>query len=180
MSPIRTAVVLGVVGLAALLALPVLAAPDETDSDNNRMLAEVRQATRQYQDVEAAKEDGYHLEDHCVPGMGFHALNPALAFEELPPPEEPELEDFDDDVDHRKPEVLVYAPRGEDNLELVAVEYLSSDETEQLFDRDFDPAIRDPQGRLIVPPSRHAWVWQGNPDGVFTAENPKISCPESE
>lgn len=178
MSPTRLAVVVALVGLAALAALPVVAAPDETDSDTNEMLAEVRQATRQYQDVEAAKEDGYHLEEKCVPGMGFHALNPALAFEQLPPPKEPELADFDDDVDHRKPEVLVYAPRGEDNLELVAVEYLSSDADERLFGRDFDPAIRDPEGQLIVPPSLHAWVWQGNPDGVFTAENPKISCPE--
>lgn len=167
MSPTRMTIVLGVVGLTALLALPVLAAPDETDSDNNRMLAEVRRATSQYQDVEAAEDDGYVLDEHCVPGMGFHASR-------VHPPS-----DADDEVDHRNPEVLVYAPRGENqSLELVAVEYLSSDAEEQLFDRDFDPAITDEDGSVLVPPSLHAWVWQGNPEGVFHPTNPKISCPE--
>lgn len=165
MSPTRMTIVLGVVGLTALLALPVLAAPDETDSDNNRMLAEVRQATRQYQDVEAAKEDGYVLDDHCVPGMGHHALK-----EELLPPENGQFQ-ADDVVDHTDPEVLVYAPRGEGNLELVAVEYLSSEST-SLFGESFE----HPHGP--VPWSLHAWVWQGNPDGVFHPTNPKISCPE--
>lgn len=155
MSPTRMIIVLGVVALTALLALPVLAAPGETDSDINRMLAEVRQATSQYQDLEAAEADGYALDDHCVPGMGFHAVNGPLV---------------DDEVDHREPEVLVYAP-GDDGLELVAVEYLSTEQT-SLFDREFDPP-HDP-----VPWSLHAWVWQGNPEGVFHPTNPKISCPE--
>lgn len=173
MTPMRFAVVLALVGLSALAALPVLAAPDEIDSDTNEMLAEVREATRQYQDVQAAEEDGYHLADHCVPGMGYHALNPGLALAEGADPSDGlELQEFNSDVDHRKPEVLVYAPRGEqENLELVAVEYLSSEST-SLFGEQFD----EPHGP--VPWSLHAWVWNGNPDGVFTAKNPKVSCPE--
>lgn len=154
MTPTRSTIVLGVVGLTALLALPVLAAPDETDSDINRMLAEVREATSQYQDLAAAEDDGYRLDRHCVPGMGFHAVNGTL---------------IDDQVDHREPEVLVYAPR-DGGLELVAVEYLSTEQT-SLLGRKFDPP-HDP-----VPWSLHAWVWQGNPEGVFHPTNPKISCP---
>lgn len=157
----RTVILFVLVGALALIGVPVLAAPGETDAGVNRKLAEVRRATRQYQDVEAAKDAGYHLDDRCVEGMGFHASR-------VVPPS-----DADDDVDHRNPEVLVYAPRAENGaLELVAVEYLSSDEDEHLFDRAFDPAHGP------VPPSLHAWVWQGNPDGVFTARNPKVSCPE--
>lgn len=158
MSASRMVTLFVLVGSIALVGVPVLAAPGETDSDTNRMLAEVRRATRQYQDVDAAKNAGYHLSDHCVEGMGFHAAR-------VP------LDQVDDEVDHRDPEVLVYAP-GDDGLELVAVEYLSSDENEQLFDRTFDPAHGP------IPPSLHAWVWRGNPDGVFTPHNPKVSCPE--
>jgi hypothetical protein len=156
MNPTRLAVV-----LAALAALPVLAASKESGSEVNRKLSEIRRATREYQDVEAAQEDGYVLDEHCVPGMGFHALR------------EP-LDDPDDAVDHRNPEVLVYAPTDGGTLELVAVEYLSPEET-SLFDRPFD----EPHGPV---PSwtLHAWVWRGNPEGVFNPANPKVSCPESE
>ncbi len=167
MSSTRMIIVLGVVGLTALLALPVLAAPEETDSDTNRMLAEVREATSQYQDLAAAEDDGYVLDDHCVPGMGHHALK-----EDLLPPKNGQFQ-ADDVVDHTDPEVLVYAPRGEEgNFELVAVEYLSSDESTSLFGEPFD----DPHPP--VPASLHAWVWQGNPEGVFNPTNPKVSCPE--
>lgn len=157
MTPIRITVVLGAVGMTALFALPVVAAPDATSPGVNRMLAEARQATSQYQDPAAAEADGYVLDDHCVPGMGFHAVNGPLV---------------DDQVDHREPEVLVYAP-GDDGLELVAVEYLSTEPT-SLFDREFDPP-HDP-----VPWSLHAWVWHGNPEGVFNPTNPTISCPGPE
>lgn len=159
MRPTRVALVLALAGVAVLAALPGLAAPDETDSATNKQLAEVRRATRQYQDLETAEADGYVLDDHCVPGMGYHALR------------EP-LNNPDGDLDHRNPEVLVYAPAEDGDLELAAVEYLSPDST-SLFGKQFDA----PHGPV---PSwtLHAWVWRGNPDGVFTAHNPKISCPE--
>lgn len=141
-----------------LLAGPALAAPGETDAEINAELAEVRRATSQYHDVDAAVADGYVLDDHCVEGMGFHAVR--TPFNEV-----------DAKVDHRQPEALVYAP-GADGLKLVAVEYLSSEENTTLFGRTFDPP-HEP-----VPASLHAWVWRGNPDGVFNPTHPKIACPE--
>lgn len=154
----RTVSVVVAVATIALIGVPVLAAPGQADPEINEQLAEVRRATSQYHDVEAAEEAGYQLDDQCVPGMGFHALR--VGFDEV-----------DDEVDRLDPEVLVYAP-GEDGLELVAVEYLSSEQDTRLFDRSFDPAHGP------VPPSLHAWVWRGNPDGVFNPTNPNVTCPE--
>ncbi|MFP4635949.1 MAG: hypothetical protein ACLFRD_08810 [Nitriliruptoraceae bacterium] len=154
----RIVSVVALVGALVLLGVPVLAAPGETDPEINAQLAQVRRATSQYQDIEAAEAAGYQLDDQCVPGMGYHALR--VPFDEV-----------DDEVDYLDPEALVYAP-GDDGLELVAVEYLSSEADTSLFGRSFDPAHGP------VPPSLHAWVWRGNPDGVFSPTNPNITCPE--
>lgn len=160
MSTSRMVPVVAAVAAIALLGVPVLAAPDGTDPEVNEQLAEVRRATSQYQDVEAAQEAGYQLDGHCVPGMGVHAIRG---------------EEIDDEVDRLSPEALVYAP-GDDGLELVAVEYLAAvedPEDVELFGRPFDPGL-DEEG---IPPSLHAWVWQGNPDGVFNPANPNVTCP---
>ncbi|WP_165984236.1 hypothetical protein [Streptomyces sp. YIM 98790] len=119
-------------------------------------LQEVREATATYRNVWGALADGYELASPCVPGMGFHFLRSVAA-------DQSELEPTE-------PNVLLYAPLPDGKLRLVAVEYASY-EPASLLGRTFDPPSAE------VPfHSLHAWVWRENPDGVFTAENPEVSC----
>ncbi|WP_139198390.1 hypothetical protein [Haloferax larsenii] len=83
----------------------------------------------------------------------------------------PNLELFSEPgVDHEKPEVLVYEKRG-NNLHLVAVEYAAM-ESFTLFGHDSHP----PHGEVPFH-TLHAWVWKGNPNGVFANFNPNVRCP---
>lgn len=150
----------------------------EADGKLNREIAEVREATAPFNDLDHARDEGYHLDDHCVsnpagPGaMGYHAVNPGLV--------------GDQEVDPLEPEVLVYAP-GEDgdDLELVAVEYVAVagpdhfEEAPSLFGETFVDHTENPHG--IGPHYElHAWIWQHNPNGIFAQWNPHVSCPDHE
>lgn len=150
-------------GAACLALLPAGGASAQPEQSG---LAEVRQVTHQFHDVQAALDAGYLATDHCVPGMGYHYVNPRL-FE-------------DPGVDPLAPEVLLYAPSGQ-GVRLVGVEWVKKD-------ADGDPAtvetIRVLGQRLYGPMTHglplhydlHAYVWRGNPNGVFATENPKVSC----
>jgi hypothetical protein len=146
----------------------------EASSEVNRKLAELRQATEKYHDLEAAEADGYVLSDHCVSNpegegaMGFHAGN---------------FGKVDGNADHTDPEVLVYEKQG-DEYHLVATEFLVvAEEAPTMFDREmhlFIPADhpQNPFGQNVW--ALHAWVWKGNPNGTFADFNPNVSCPDSE
>lgn len=141
---------------AVAMAAPLQAQPQAPDAGAS--LAEVRRATAQYHDIERALADGYALGSGCVPNMGFHYTRGIAAGQ--------------DDLDPLAPEILVYAPRKNGSLQLVAVEYASWASAE-LFGRTFDaphPAGGPPFHTL------HAWIWRGNPDGVFAPMNPNVSC----
>ena len=80
-----------------------------------------------YQDFDRAEADGYIQVSPCVPGMGFHYLNPAL---------------FDDTVKVSQGEILVYALNDEEELELVAVEYAATEEFTLLgHTAEFNPPV---------------------------------------
>jgi hypothetical protein len=103
------------ISLLAMLLTPVgtHAATGITASDTLQQIAQVRQATAKYHDVNEALADGYIPVSGCeaIPGMGvmgIHYLNPALA--------------SDLAVDPLAPELLLYVPSG-DGLRLVGVEY---------------------------------------------------------
>jgi hypothetical protein len=121
-------------------------------------LEEVRQATARYLDVDVAVAEGYVDIGAFVPGMGWHYLN---------------VGNVDARFNAKRPELLVYAddPCG-GKRRLVAVEYAIplelSKRAPQGFvgnsDRwDATPAI----GMWTL----HAWIWEYNPDGVFTPFN---------
>lgn len=152
----RITVLLLVIAALSLSTAPVLAQPGE-HAETNRLLAQVRQATAAYHDVSAAEAAGYGEASPCVPGMGYHyarGIAPTA-----------------DALDALNPEMLVYAPRPDGSLRLVAVEYASLQPAE-LFGRAFDPP--GPPGPPFY--TLHAWVWQGNPLGIFSPYNPNISC----
>lgn len=178
-------VTLGAV-VAATLALAGVAsaAPGSTDPDASKKLAEVRQATAKYQDVNEAWEDGYRIAGngaeepdpgHCLEvdglgGMGFHYVNEALV--------------KDPSLDPLKPEVLLYAPT-EAGPRLVGVEYLAADADQDLsttgdrpslFGVPFDGPMPGHEPGMPVHYDLHVWTWEANPNGIFAQFNPNVRC----
>lgn len=174
-----TALVLGALLLTGTAALA--ASGGATDPETLDELAQVRQATTKYHDVEAAIADGYVPVGPFVPGMGFHYVNAAL---------------LADGFDLTAPEVLLYAPTGEGGVGLVGVEYSvvgpvpagfsGSDDHWELHEASCHyidlteelcatPADADPAKTLEFwhPDFQilHVWVWKGNPEGVFHHTN---------
>lgn len=136
------------------------------DASKVEQLRAVRQATAQYHSTTQALDAGYLPDDHCVAvpglgGMGFHWANPGL---------------IDDTFDPMQPEAVLYAEGPGGNLVLVAVEYIVLDVGQprpSFGDRPFD--IR---GTPNPAPhwSLHVWLYQPNPNGIFTPFNPTITC----
>ncbi len=157
----RFTLVLLIIAALSLSAVPVQARPGD-HADTNRLLAQVRQATAAYHDVEVARDAGYGLVpgSGCVPNMGYHYARGVAASA--------------DDLDPLDPEILVYAPRPNGSLRLVAVEYASWQPAELFGETFADPAPPQTEGPPFY--TLHAWVWQGNPLGTFSPYNPNISC----
>ena len=135
-------------------------------------LEAVRDRLAKYKDPVAAVRDGYLSTLGCVHypsgAMGVHFLNPALISPELDP---------------GKPQILVYEPVG-DRLELVAAEWLvplatGITQRPSLFGRPFDGPMA---GHEPLMPHElhhydlHVWLFRENPEGVFAATNPSVSC----
>jgi hypothetical protein len=104
-------------------------------------------------------------------GMGQHYVNGDLV--------------GDDVLDALKPEALVYEPREDGSMILVAFEYLvfadvwdpegEDREPPTLFGREFSLKTNIPD----TPPvwALHMWLWAHNPEGLFADYNPLIMCP---
>ena len=135
-------------------------------------------ATARFHDLDQAIAAGYSVEvadlsgATCIaqPGegaMGVHMLDPSL---------------LEGTIDATKPELLVYEPRSDGSLKLVALEYLvfeaawQGDEPPALFGQEFD-YVGEPN-RYGLPPfyALHAWIWKPNPSGLFHAWNPRVDC----
>jgi len=160
----------------ALVVLPMLVAVGVAMASG--VFRDARDATDQFQDVDAAIAAGYNFRlpeltgATCIVepgqgGMGVHMVNTSL---------------LDGVIDATKPEALVYDETKQGRLKLAALEYVifESDWTgsgkPSLFGQEFDYV---PAGnRFGLPPfyALHAWVWRGNPSGILKAWNPKIDC----
>lgn len=173
-----TAVAMGIIG-PGLANTPVATAGGRGGSDPE--LSAVRAATEALHDVEAARAVGYTeivadlsgatcIDEPGVGAMGVHYLNPGL---------------LDGTVDATAPEVIVYEPRRDGSLNLVALEYLTfkadweaagNTEPPVLFGQTFD--LVEAPNRYGIPDfyALHAWIWKPNPSGVFAMWNPKVKC----
>jgi hypothetical protein len=124
-------------------------------------LAQARNATAKYHDVEQALADGY-VKRGYGPGEGFHYVKNSLM-------------DCTFDLEH--PEALLYIPSGE-GLRLVGVEYSMpsscSATAPEGFTGDDDEWEPNAEGRPMW--ALIAWLWLGNPNGVF-AEPPHPQIP---
>lgn len=132
------------------------------DAALSQQLSAVKQATAPFHDFEAGMAAGWFVPaTDCVEHMGFHYLNPDLLGD-------------GGALDPLQPEVLLYEPRGDGTLHLVAVEYLvlldDAATAPSLFGRTF--YRNDPDGVWML----HVWIWKPNPDGTFANFNPSVSC----
>lgn len=135
-------------------------------------------ATARFHDLDKAKAAGYTVRVvdaaglTCIaqPGqgaMGVHMLNPAL---------------LDGAVVAETPELLVYEPKNDGELKLVALEYLvfqadwKGSGPPTLFGRQFDFTGTPNRYGLPAFYSLHAWIWKPNPSGILTPWNPRVSC----
>jgi hypothetical protein len=177
----RSAVAMGILAMAFLLAASPVAAGTEDHLDHDSLgglLAGVRQATAQYHDLSRATAAGYGKFYVCTdqPGqgaMGQHFVNGALVAD----PEENAL----------TPEAVIYEPEADGEYRLVAVEYVT-------FQAAWDaihaspPVLFGEQFHLVAAPNRyglpafyelHLWIWRNNPSGLFNDWNPRVSCRDA-
>lgn len=135
----------------------------------NQDLAALRQVTAPLHNFEKAAAAGWDLQvtgclEHPTDGgMGYHYVNVDYY--------------LDGEANVEEPEALLYAPRPNGSLQLVAVEYLvplsASEEAPRLFGREME--ADEAQGDWIL----HAWVWEHNPEGTFAHWNPRITCDDA-
>lgn len=135
--------------------------------DVARQVAGLRALTARFHDFDTAEEAGWGaqitgcMSDPQLGGMGFHYGNPAL---------------IDGQVDVLEPELLVYEPRKNGKLRLVAVEYIvpftawTAAEPPQLYGQSFH------RNEAFGIWALHVWHFRNNPRGLFADWNPNVTC----
>ena len=168
----------GLAGLALVIAVgvsPVVAADEVHDhATPARLVQLVRDATRQYANVNAATAAGYQPFLGCVSGqdhgaMGQHYVNGALV--------------GDGEIDVTRPEALIYesSPAG---MQLLGVEYVVFADA-WLMHHSGPPVLEGQTFVLVTAPNRfnlpahfelHVWAWRENPLGAFVDWNNQVTC----
>ena len=186
------------IGLALLssLAGPASAGPAEPD------LAAVRAATERFRDVKVALAEGYMADPMKVcdtadmmgrpkqlGAMGIHYFRPDLLGITAPP--NPRVDGTGTHTDFLKPGILIYEPRADGSLELVAVENLvfakawheaGNERPPSFHGVEYDSMKDDPEtaideAHMFEPHyDRHVWLYRDNPNGIFAQFNPNVSC----
>ncbi len=171
----------GVMACAALLAADGPATQEAEHSHAAhaqdvpaKLVQLVRDATKQFANVNAATAAGYQPFLGCVSGpdhgaMGFHYVNGALVGDGL--------------LDASRPEVLIYEASG-GGLKLVGVEFVVIAAT-WLASHSSPPVLEGQSFQFIDSPNRyglpahfelHVWAWRENPNGAFVDWNNRVSC----
>ena len=165
--------------VAASLIAVALVGPATAGAERDS-LAGARAATAKYHKLQTATGDGYGrlvdaqgiacIDNTGVGGMGIHYVSDALV--------------GDAAVKATTPEALVYEPRKNGRLRLVALEYVvfqsAWDKTHKrppkLFGRRFELMPAGNRYGLPAFYELHAWAWKHNPRGMFDDWNPRVSC----
>jgi hypothetical protein len=167
----------GLVAVVSLLAAPA-DPPQGHDGHGNdapaKLVQDVRTATAQFADVNAATAAGYKPLFGCVTGpdqgaMGVHYINVALY--------------GDGKIDVTKPEALIYEPSS-GGMTLVGVEYIV-DAATWLAQNSSPPMLDGQAFQFVNSPNRyglpaffelHVWAWRDSPNGAFVDWNTRVSC----
>lgn len=141
--------------------------------ETRQLIDQVRGVTASLGDVKNAEAAGYTIFQNCfkdakLGGMGQHYINGTLAGDAV--------------VDPTKPEAIVYEPRKDGSLIMVAFEYLvfasnwTQTDPPTAFGQPFHLMTTIPQ----TPPvwALHIWLNTDNPNGLFADYNPLVFCPE--
>jgi hypothetical protein len=140
-----------------------------------KLVQDVREATKQFIDVNNATAAGYVAAFGCVSGpdhgaMGIHYVNSTLVGDGL--------------LDVTHPEALIYEPVGK-KRRLVGVEYIVDSATWLANNNNTPPTMDDQDFQFVAAPNRfnladffelHVWAWQDNPQGAFVDWNDAVSC----
>jgi hypothetical protein len=191
-------------GLAAASASALLLAvpPTEQAPPAEPTLEQVRAATERFRDVRVALAEGYVRDPmnlcDTAPMMGFPAKLGAMGIHFFRPdllgisaPPNPRVDGNGTHTDFRKPAILIYEPRPDGSLELVAVENLvfqkswhaagnakpPSFQGVEYDTMQDDPATSIDEAHMFEPHyDRHVWLYRDNPNGMFAQFNPNVSC----
>jgi len=140
-----------------------------------KLVQDVRQATRQFLDVNHAVQAGYGPAFGCVSGndhgaMGIHYVNGNLVGDGL--------------IDVKHPEALIYEPVG-NKRRLVGVEYIVDAATWLKNNNNTPPSLDGQDFQFVAAPNRfnladffelHVWAWRDNPLGAFVDWNNQVTC----
>jgi hypothetical protein len=169
---LRLALLSSLVLAASLLAV----GQDSHEHDSPARLVQlVRDATRQFIDVNAAGPAGYGPAFGCVSGpdhgaMGIHYVNGTLV--------------GDGEIDVSQPEALIYEPVG-NRRRLVGVEFIVDAATWLAAHDNSPPMLEGQDFQFVASPNRfnlpsffelHVWAWRDNPNGAFVDWNNQVSC----
>ena len=182
--------VVSILCLALLSSVTAVAQPIEADDAATRevkhahaghaqavpakLVQLVRDATKQFVDVNAATAAGYQPFLGCVSGpdhgaMGYHYVNGALVGA--------------GELDASRPQALIYEASGA-GLQLVGVEFVVIADM-WLTNHDSPPVLEGQTFQYVASPNRyglpahfelHVWAWRENPQGAFVDWNNKVSC----
>ena len=139
---------------------------EDDDTPKQAWEVEVQQvmaSTAQYTNFQAAVDDKLIDVSGYVPNMGHHYLNPALV---------------DGTFELVKPEIILYIPNANGDMEMVAVEYA-------IVPEDPENPGNPPEGftgnqdewhfnEMIGQWQLHVWTILDNPDGIFHPTNSAI------
>jgi hypothetical protein len=125
----------------------------------------VRAVNDRFKDVSVAVSEGY-APIPCASGMdggamGVHYVNAKL---------------IGDGVDIKQPQAVMYEPKPDGKMELVAVEYITSKGPASLEGQLFN--FNGAPNRYGLGPfyELHVWAWKANPHGTFADMNRNVSC----
>jgi len=164
---------MAMLSVALLAATPfVVAQQTSAQSDQNKLVEIVRNATAQYQDVNKAVAAGYTPVLGCVSGsdhgaMGVHYVNPSL---------------LNGPIDPTRPQALIYEPSANGQYNLVGVEFII---LASALPANSAPQVEGHLMQFIDGPNRyglpaffelHVWAWRDNPQGSFVDWNNHVSC----
>ena len=138
----------------------------ELTSDDLKAIAQVRQATAKFHDIEVAKAAGYNVQfpAGCAAspegGQGFHWINNGLV--------------TDGEINLLEPELVMYEPMPGGKMRLVGVDYVvpyvEGSTAPTLLGRPY--AHLEELGVWAI----HIWAWAPNESGMFAPWNPAVSC----
>ncbi|MDJ0646995.1 MAG: hypothetical protein QNJ57_13525 [Flavobacteriaceae bacterium] len=124
---------------------------------------QLKDAMAKYENIDVATAEGFFDASGFVPNMGHHYLLPQRV---------------DNTFELLSPEIVLYAPDANGNMEFVAVEYVTPV-------ADLDNPGSPPEGftgnldqwHLNTNLSQwqlHVWIGKENPDGIFAEFNPDV------